>query len=994
MSKFFAQKASTLYIKTILSWSFIFILFNLSNAYANSCGTVQAEIGTLDTQHIIPPQYVPSALIIDNINQQFLWLSTPEEGTVTITLKNALNESDPTQGLNQTVTITKSSPLRLNLNTAPYGGATYAGLGIVNDADIASVNRTDGIVLQGDKRFYAQVRHSSKSQGNFLIAKGQTALGRRFRTGHLWTSSDTAKMHVRSHSFSIMATKDNTTVNISDLPAGVTLVQPIPNPLVLNKYESFMVGMRLNAGNNVQPTLVNELNGTLITADKPIVVNSGSWLGGGEDIEQDIGMDQIIPANLLSKDFLLVRGVGTDNTEVPIVVADKDNTIIYANGGSQPIATINAGDYYALPGHWGADNSLYIRTSQPAYVYQSTSSNLSGSGTGLNFIAGLHPSLEMQELVLPQVEQIGDAAMTIIGEKEAQVLVDNQLLTQGTPLSGNVNYLQYNILGKTGTVNVTADLPYLATLSTVAGSRGAAGYFVGFPNSFAVRDTVLVRPRQAFTIDPLANDVASVYDFDLNQICTPAQNGQATLNTNGTISYQANPNFLGVDQIKYGIYDAVEGIYDSSYIEIETDLDGDGVGDTIDIDVDGDGILNTVEGDADPDQDGIPNYQDLDSDGDGIPDLIEGQGTPSYINPLYFDGDQDGLDNSYDSATSAGVIPVDTDGDDTPDYLDTNSDNDYLSDTQEANLTLNGQDQDLDGIDDGADFDTQNFGFTAQATTQVLQLYPVSTSGTEVLWRFQSPALRVRALLQGAYQEGLMRDDLRSLQVLPLAQPYNYAPFNYNGTETLAPELLTLTTSDAPVDWVLVELTREGETTPAIQKAAILQRDGDIVDAATNDTTLLFPTLPTATYWVSVKHRNHLGVMTQTALPFSTTPVSVDFTLATTPVYGTHARIEQGTIALLWAGDADSNGTITSNGPTNDHTQVLNQIISDAHNSVTNSNFKATGYSTADLNLNGITLFAGPENDINLLSSNVVLHPANQSTAANFVFQQQVEPSE
>ena len=85
--------------------------------------------------------------------------------------------------------------------------------------------------------------------------------------------------------------------------------------------------------------------------------------------------------------------------------------------------------------------------------------------------------------------------------------------------------------------------------------------------------------------------------------------------------------------------------------------------------------------------------------------------------------------------------------------------------------------------------------------------------------------LQVRALLQGAYNsdDSSMRDDLRLAGLLPTAQPYNSAAFNYSGAETVSDAVLLTSGDNAPVDWVLLELrdaTNSGERVAA--KAVIL----------------------------------------------------------------------------------------------------------------------------------------------------------------------------
>ena len=182
---------------------------------------------------------------------------------------------------------------------------------------------------------------------------------------------------------------------------------------------------------------------------------------------------------------------------------------------------------------------------------------------------------------------------------------------------------------------------------------------------------------------------------------------------------------------------------------LDTDSDGDGKLDYLDIDADNDGITDTAEagmpdadgdgqvddfsdpnGDGfdsskcpflnpagtdtplcpenlDSDDDGTPNHLDIDADDDGIPDNIEAQTTVDYVVPTGKDTDGDGLDDAYDTNNGGTPVPLvnsDVGFDTLPDYLDIDSDNDGLSDLDEAARgTVTGQDSDGDGLDDGFD---------------------------------------------------------------------------------------------------------------------------------------------------------------------------------------------------------------------------------------------------------------------------------------------------
>ena len=175
---------------------------------------------------------------------------------------------------------------------------------------------------------------------------------------------------------------------------------------------------------------------------------------------------------------------------------------------------------------------------------------------------------------------------------------------------------------------------------------------------------------------------------------------------------------------------------DDGQIDISVDLDGDGIDDaqdeqptvhgsrgddddddgvpsTLDNDQDADGIADVTEGAGDTDGDGIADYLDRDSDNDGLSDAFETD-RPA---PLGLDTDLDGIDDAYDVDATGGsdddldgvddvFAQVDTDGDGIADYLDSDSDNDGVSDSEEQVLAiLSGVDSDNDGIDDAVDVD-------------------------------------------------------------------------------------------------------------------------------------------------------------------------------------------------------------------------------------------------------------------------------------------------
>ncbi len=114
--------------------------------------------------------------------------------------------------------------------------------------------------------------------------------------------------------------------------------------------------------------------------------------------------------------------------------------------------------------------------------------------------------------------------------------------------------------------------------------------------------------------------------------------------------------------------------------------------------------------------------------------------------------------------------------------------------------------------------------------------------------------LKIKNFLQGAYDTntGLMDDHLRRVGLLPSS---------FSGSNITDLNVFDVTGNDAIVDWVSVELhPRSNLSDITTTRAALLQRDGDVVDVD-GKKHLIFENLPAGDYHIVVKHRNHLGIM-------------------------------------------------------------------------------------------------------------------------------------
>ena len=110
--------------------------------------------------------------------------------------------------------------------------------------------------------------------------------------------------------------------------------------------------------------------GALIVADKPIAVNTGNATGGVTNNGSDITLDQIVSASQIGTEYIFIEGNGLPEMERPLIIANENNTEIYVNGNTTPIATLNAGDYILIPNSYyqGLDSKTYIFVLQSRFL--------------------------------------------------------------------------------------------------------------------------------------------------------------------------------------------------------------------------------------------------------------------------------------------------------------------------------------------------------------------------------------------------------------------------------------------------------------------------------------------------------------------------------------------------------------------------------------------------------------------------------------------------
>ncbi|MDZ7821139.1 MAG: hypothetical protein U5N26_04610 [Candidatus Marinimicrobia bacterium] len=142
------------------------------------------------------------------------------------------------------------------------------------------------------------------------------------------------------------------------------------------------------------------------------------------------------------------------------------------------------------------------------------------------------------------------------------------------------------------------------------------------------------------------------------------------------------------------------------------------------------------------------------------------------------------------------------------------------------------------------------------------------------------------------------------------------------------------------VDWVLVELRESASGATIAQAVGCLLSDGSVTDT-TGTNGLSFEGLESSTpYYIVVRHRNHLSVMSASAVQIDGTNDADEFDFTAGNAYGNTGDLAMkpvGSEYAMYAGDANENG----------------QVQTTDKNSYWNNETGKAGYLPSDFNLNG-----------------------------------------
>jgi trimeric autotransporter adhesin len=227
----------------------------------------------------------------------------------------------------------------------------------------------------------------------------------------------------------------------------------------------------------------------------------------------------------------------------------------------------------------------------------------------------------------------------------------------------------------------------------------------------------------------------------------------------------------------------------------------------------------------------------------------------------------------------------------------------------------------------------KGYGFGSTGTTVTANNVTYTHNSQTDLVISEGVGVKVKIFLQGPYNTTNHNMNSTLNSIIPHTSPYTEDARTVSAVPSTA------------VDWVLVQL--RDKTTPATiiaSRSAFLKSDGNLIDDNATSGRGIGIAAPPGDYYIVIKHRNHLAVMTasaQTGLTWGTaTSVSTyDFTTASSKFYGGSAgtiQVESNVWAMI-SGDGNGNGQVQNNDS----------------ESIWKPDNGTSGYKNSDFNLNG-----------------------------------------
>src|SRR6056297_849957 len=309
----------------------------------------------IDNVHYLPP-FVGNAYNSSDFAEEEIVIATNNTSTISVTVTDG--SGTPITG--SPFSVVKGTPVIIPFPSSPTQPLSQPR------ATLGSTYTGQGLIFTSSGDFSVNYRSRGSSQAGMLSAKGESAIGRKFK----W-AVPRGFYRAAVHSYlSIFAVED----------ADVTITDIDPATDITGITHSGTITVSLQAGESI----IYEVNGTNtipnieghvgadISSTGDIVINTGGqnaqYANNVPGDARDHGIDQIVPVKNLGREYVVVQGNG-GNDEKVFVTATTDNTDVFLNGSAVPFATLNEGDQALIPGSNFTGGTMYIETSKAVYVH-------------------------------------------------------------------------------------------------------------------------------------------------------------------------------------------------------------------------------------------------------------------------------------------------------------------------------------------------------------------------------------------------------------------------------------------------------------------------------------------------------------------------------------------------------------------------------------------------------------------------------------------------
>ncbi|MDC1343933.1 hypothetical protein N8249_09880, partial [Flavobacteriaceae bacterium] len=627
---------------------FIYFLFS----------SITLSFAQLSTKHYIPPV----ASQDNDISEQFIYISTPSSVNISFTIKTVGNPTNDYSGV-----VSNTSPFLYRIvQDGEDPGDPAADLDTDGDSQLSisqnlsnTVIANRGYIIEASDVIYVSVRFRSSFpnlyQAGALVSKGLSALGTEFRAGGMATENNNSPGGFLTY-ISLMATENNTNIVFDDFSTGIKIINytggATPINAVLNEGETYLIAVGSNDGG-----IPNDLIGTRISSDKPIIVNSGSGTGSFADGSggRDFGIDQIVGSDKVGNEYIFVRGNGGTTVgnqwENVLIVANQDNTDIFVNGSSSPEATIDAGDWIVIEGDginnngngYNTNGNMYVQTSNPVFAYQGIGGQPNAiPNQGMFFVPPLSCENRGDVDNISGINFIGNTifngGVSIVTNKLATISINGLPINDFAPdgpfnVNGNPDYITYKVTGLTGNISVQSSDELYCAYFNQNGFAASGSFYSGFPSPPEINLETTISSLGGCIPNLILESVNTDFFDSVEWFYDDGTGFVSTGNSTGTLS----PSLPGNYRLT-GTLVCSGATFESQIIPVSLcpdDLDNDLIIDNVDLDLDNDGILNCDESKGntsidftDPNSP-IINFIDGSSDSSFISTIITQIGTSS-----------------------------------------------------------------------------------------------------------------------------------------------------------------------------------------------------------------------------------------------------------------------------------------------------------------------------------------------------------------------------